>query len=422
VVRNEEATKPLWRAVRGELPRGFWLPDEAGMVCAVEMGFMSTSRMRETPINYMDESGPNVLWALQPKDQTDEGYHCGADISRLSQFRGEEEVLFPPCTLLIVQQTKHDSCSKTGQSAYFHSHWIAPSLRQKAQKAKANLLKAPIKAIAGRTHHNDAQQSSEEPHGQSRSRASSQAQVVEIAPVRTRRSQREMAPAAESELVCSRPEALISGQRGSDLSENSSQPPADETSVSEDDIAAKHFHPPRRLSGFDSSQASIVLSSTAASDDATAGKKSASRKSRSFVANSVSNLMHLGRALSSPMHSSGAAASSSDMVAPSSAGNSPDADRNDTGDSGRTDEPQSSPQVPSGSMAHKHLSDFGKLQTIQSRSHVLQRYEAEAAALAASDLTESAHDAMGPAPEVQQEKCNGREFTFTTVKVLPVFI
>ena len=30
--------------------------------------------------------------------------HRGADISRLSQFAGEEEVLFPPCTMLEVKR------------------------------------------------------------------------------------------------------------------------------------------------------------------------------------------------------------------------------------------------------------------------------------------------------------------------------
>jgi hypothetical protein len=35
-VTPEEAVQPLWRGMRGELPRGFWVPDKTGMVCAVE--------------------------------------------------------------------------------------------------------------------------------------------------------------------------------------------------------------------------------------------------------------------------------------------------------------------------------------------------------------------------------------------------
>ena len=62
----EEAEEPLWRGVRGVLPNTFWVPDEQGIVCAVDMGFMSTSRNRRTPINYMAGEGmENVLWCLQ---------------------------------------------------------------------------------------------------------------------------------------------------------------------------------------------------------------------------------------------------------------------------------------------------------------------------------------------------------------------
>jgi len=50
----------------------------------------------------MSEAGPNVLWSLRPSRETDTGFHHGADISLLSQFAGENEVLFPPCTMLQV--------------------------------------------------------------------------------------------------------------------------------------------------------------------------------------------------------------------------------------------------------------------------------------------------------------------------------
>ena len=102
VVTPEEAVQPLYRGVRGELPNGFWVPDKAGYICAVEMGFMSTSRNMETPINYMERNGTNILWALKPGLETDEAFHRGADVSMLSQFESEAEVLFPPCTLLLL--------------------------------------------------------------------------------------------------------------------------------------------------------------------------------------------------------------------------------------------------------------------------------------------------------------------------------
>ena len=59
------------------------------------MAFMSTSRNRITPIEYMG-SGKNVLWELRPEKQSDAAYHRGADIKMLSQFAMEDEVLFPP--------------------------------------------------------------------------------------------------------------------------------------------------------------------------------------------------------------------------------------------------------------------------------------------------------------------------------------
>ena len=61
------------------------------------MAFMSTSRIRQTPIDYMSSEGAdNVLWVLKQSSETDDGYHSGADISMLSQFEAEKEILFPP--------------------------------------------------------------------------------------------------------------------------------------------------------------------------------------------------------------------------------------------------------------------------------------------------------------------------------------
>jgi hypothetical protein len=103
VTPPDELTQPLYRAVRGELPRTFWVEDKQGMVCAVDAGFMSTSKNRDTPIHYMGRA-LNVLWELCPSGESDMAYHRGASIEMLSQYAGEEEVLFPPCSMLVVMK------------------------------------------------------------------------------------------------------------------------------------------------------------------------------------------------------------------------------------------------------------------------------------------------------------------------------
>jgi hypothetical protein len=116
IATPEEASAPLYRGVRGELPEHFWLPDAKGMVCAVDMAFMSTSGNRETPIRYMG-NGQNVLWELKAEAETDVAYHRGADISMLSQFSHEKEVLFPPGTMLVVHSRVSAGTSSTTQNS-----------------------------------------------------------------------------------------------------------------------------------------------------------------------------------------------------------------------------------------------------------------------------------------------------------------
>merc|ERR1712039_437179 len=89
-------------------PKGFWHPDN-GMICALDHAFMSTSTNRQTPIEYMASGPDNVLWEISSGAPCDFAYRCGANISRLSQFAAEDEVLFPPCTLLVAKRLKDDS-------------------------------------------------------------------------------------------------------------------------------------------------------------------------------------------------------------------------------------------------------------------------------------------------------------------------
>ena len=94
---------PLFRCLRGELPPAFWTPDAQNMVCATDPAFMSCSP--ELQATYMDPDGPNLVWKLLSQcAQSNEAYHIGADISFISQFAGEAEVLYPPNVMMTVSE------------------------------------------------------------------------------------------------------------------------------------------------------------------------------------------------------------------------------------------------------------------------------------------------------------------------------
>ena len=96
----------LYRGLGGKLPDNFWHIDQAGIVCATDLGFMSTSLNNVTPIHYMRADTPNLLWEIEHAKEDNVAYHCGAVISMLSQYEGEDEVLFPPLTMLRVRNRR----------------------------------------------------------------------------------------------------------------------------------------------------------------------------------------------------------------------------------------------------------------------------------------------------------------------------
>jgi hypothetical protein len=96
----DECTR-RWRGVRGALPPSFYVPDaQFHTVDATELGLMSTSTKRDTPVHYMQSGGQNVLWEVRTRAEDESGFHSGADVSVLSQFAHEREELFPPLTKL----------------------------------------------------------------------------------------------------------------------------------------------------------------------------------------------------------------------------------------------------------------------------------------------------------------------------------
>jgi hypothetical protein len=112
----------VYRAVIGELPDAFRLLDMHGQITATDFAFMSTSTDERITSKYMVrakmivlQASPtfthtysqkggtdSILFEIECSPQSYEGIHNGADISMLSQFPGEDEILFPPLTVLTV--------------------------------------------------------------------------------------------------------------------------------------------------------------------------------------------------------------------------------------------------------------------------------------------------------------------------------
>jgi hypothetical protein len=96
----------VYRGVRGTLPEAFWLPDVFGIIAATDFGFMSTSLTRATAEDFLGRGEETVLWKIECSDESDLGFHSAADVSLLSQFPKEKEMLFPPLTMLQARGVK----------------------------------------------------------------------------------------------------------------------------------------------------------------------------------------------------------------------------------------------------------------------------------------------------------------------------
>ena len=92
----------LFRGVRGELPAAFWLTDPFGEITATDFAFMSTSEDELVTHRFLTLKSHNVIWEIRCAEEDDVGFHAAADISAISQYPEEREVLFPPLTMLQV--------------------------------------------------------------------------------------------------------------------------------------------------------------------------------------------------------------------------------------------------------------------------------------------------------------------------------
>ena len=89
----------LYRAPGGALPKSFWREPRGG----IEPAFMSTTTNREEAMHYARRSPSKILFEVQ------QGMVArGASVSWLSQYPTEEEIIFPPLTVLEVTRMKVD--------------------------------------------------------------------------------------------------------------------------------------------------------------------------------------------------------------------------------------------------------------------------------------------------------------------------
>ena len=93
----------VWRGFKGAtLPRQFFEPNDAGVRGGIEYGFSSTTTDRAQAVHYASGS-QSTIFEMQ-MGMVDRG----ADLTWLSQYPFEKEVLFPPLTGLECTETEVD--------------------------------------------------------------------------------------------------------------------------------------------------------------------------------------------------------------------------------------------------------------------------------------------------------------------------
>ena len=111
----------VYRAPGGRLPKQFFEDSDDGTRGGVELGFMSTTTDKHEAMKYAMYSGAPVIFEVQ------QGMVAkGADISWLSQFPSEAEVLFGPLTVCEVYRIR--------QEGAFSVVELRPSISSGAQR------------------------------------------------------------------------------------------------------------------------------------------------------------------------------------------------------------------------------------------------------------------------------------------------
>ena len=91
---------PIYRGIPGRLPKEFLRKNQYGVRGGIEPAFMSTTTDRKVAMAYAARNDAGIVFCIQ-QGMVDRG----ADISWLSQYPHEQEILFAPLTGLEVQGT-----------------------------------------------------------------------------------------------------------------------------------------------------------------------------------------------------------------------------------------------------------------------------------------------------------------------------
>lgn len=101
VIKLSKLTKAgkVWRGIKGAtLPKAFWVPNDMGVRGGIEYAFSSTTVDREQALLYAKGGAGNASDASTIFEMQMGMVDRGADLTWLSQYPHEREVLLPPLT------------------------------------------------------------------------------------------------------------------------------------------------------------------------------------------------------------------------------------------------------------------------------------------------------------------------------------
>lgn len=105
----------VFRGADMSLPPEFFIPDERGMVSAMEYAFASTSQDEEVARDFASGAtgGAGVVFHIRCCQRDALGFHAGVSLRWVSAVPDEEEFLFPPFTLFKVLSMRRELHSIT---------------------------------------------------------------------------------------------------------------------------------------------------------------------------------------------------------------------------------------------------------------------------------------------------------------------